>query len=66
MLDKQFRPLPHLVTFYNALVGGKNLAKLSDGQIDQLLDVLSQSLDRDPTTDTEQVLSSTARWLPSG
>jgi hypothetical protein len=66
MLDKKFRPLPHLTTFYSALVGGKNLAKLSDGQVDQLLDVLSQSLDRDPNADTEKFLISTARLLNGG
>jgi hypothetical protein len=66
MLDKKFRPLPHLATFYNALVGGKNLAKLSDGQVDQLLDVLSQSLERDPNADTEKFLTSTARLLNGG
>jgi len=66
MLDKKFRPLPHLATFYSALVGGKNLAKLSDGQVDQLLDVLSQSLDRDPNVDTEKFLISTARLLNGG
>jgi hypothetical protein len=66
MLDKKFRPLPHLATFYNALVGGKNLVKLSDGQVDQLLDVLSQSLERDPNTDTEKFLTSTARLLNGG
>jgi hypothetical protein len=66
MLDKKFRPLPHLATFYSALVGGKNLAKLSDGQVDQLLDVLSQSLERDPNTDTEKFLTSTARLLNGG
>jgi hypothetical protein len=66
MLDKKFRPLPHLATFYSALVGGKNLAKLSDGQVDQLLDVLTQSLDRDPNADTEKFLTSTARVLNGG
>jgi hypothetical protein len=66
MLDKKFRPLPHLATFYNAIVGGKNLVKLSDGQVDQLLDVLSQSLERDPNADTEKFLTSTARLLNGG
>jgi hypothetical protein len=66
MLDKKFRPLPHLATFYNAIVGGKSLAKLSDGQVDQLLDVLSQSLERDSNADTEKFLTSTARLLNGG
>ncbi|MFD1871935.1 hypothetical protein [Hymenobacter bucti] len=66
MLDKKFRPLPHLVTFYSALVGGKNLVKLSDGQVDQLLDVLGQSLERDTNPDTEKFLTSTARVLNGG
>ncbi|MGI4742328.1 MAG: hypothetical protein ACRYG7_44795 [Janthinobacterium lividum] len=66
MLDKKFRPLPHLATFYSAIVGGKNLVKLSDGQVDQLLEVLGQSLERDSNTDTDKFLTSTARLLNGG
>jgi hypothetical protein len=66
MLDKKLRPLPHLTAFYSALVGGKNLAKLSDGQVDQLLDVLGQSLERDTNPDTEKFLLSTSRLLNGG
>jgi hypothetical protein len=66
MLDKKFRPVPHLATFYSAIVGGKNLVKLSDGQVDQLLDVLGQSLQRDSNTDTDKFLTSTARLLNGG
>lgn len=66
MLDKKFRPLPHLATFYSAIVGGKNLVKLSDGQMDQLLDVLGQSLARDSNPDTDKFLTATARLLNGG
>ena len=66
MLDKKFRPLPHLATFYQAIVGGKTLVKLSDGQVDQLLDVLGQSLERDPNADTEKFITSTAHLLNGG
>jgi hypothetical protein len=66
MLDKKLRPLPHLTAFYSALVGGKNLVKLSDGQVDQLLEVLGQSLERDPMADTEKFLFTTARVLNGG
>ncbi|RZK17211.1 MAG: hypothetical protein EOO56_18425, partial [Hymenobacter sp.] len=66
MLDKKFRPTPHLAAFYAALVGGKNQAKLTDTQTDQLLEVLGQSLERDPNADTEKFLTTTARVLNGG
>jgi len=66
LLDKKFRPQPHLAAFYAAIVGGKNQAKLSDAQLDQLLEVLGQSLERDPTGDTEKFLVTTARVLNGG
>lgn len=66
LLDKKFRPQPHLAAFYAAIVGGKNQAKLGDTQIDQLLDVVGQSVERDPTGDTEKFLLTTARMLNGG
>jgi hypothetical protein len=66
LLDKKFRPQPHLAAFYAAIVGGKNQAKLSDTQLDQLLEVLGQSLERDPTGDTEKFLITTSRVLNGG
>ncbi|HET9504227.1 MAG TPA: hypothetical protein VFO93_11845 [Hymenobacter sp.] len=66
LLDKKFRPQPHLAAFYAAIVGGKNQAKLSDAQLDQLLEVLGQSLERDPTGDTEKFLITTSRVLNGG
>jgi hypothetical protein len=66
LLDKKFRPQPHLVAFYAAIVGGKNQVKLGDAQLDQLLEVLGESLERDPTGDTEKFLVTTARVLNGG
>ncbi|MDJ0365761.1 hypothetical protein QMK33_11410 [Hymenobacter sp. H14-R3] len=66
ILDKKMRPLPHLTAFYSALVSGKTKASLSDGQVDQYLDALGQSVDKDPLADTEKYLLSTARVLNGG
>ena len=66
LLDKKFRPQPHLAAFYAALVGGKGQAKLGDAQLDQLLEVVGQSVERDPSVDTEKFLLTTARMLNGG
>ncbi len=66
ILDKKMRPLPHLTAFYSALVSGKTKAGLSDAQVDQYLDALGQSVDKDPLADTEKYLLTTARVLSGG
>ena len=66
MLDKKFRPTPHLAAFYAILVGGKKQSRLGDAQTDQFLEVLGQSLERDPTTDTDKFLTTTARLVNGG
>ncbi|WP_460583973.1 hypothetical protein [Hymenobacter arcticus] len=66
ILDKKMRPLPHLTAFYSALVSGKTKAGLTDGQVDQYLDALGQSVDKDPLADTEKYLLTTARVLNGG
>lgn len=66
MLDKKMRPIPHLTAFYSALVAGKTKAKLSDQQVDQYLDALGQSVDKDPAPDVEKYLMTTARVLNGG
>jgi hypothetical protein len=66
MLAKKFRPRPHFEALFTALVGGANVAKLSDQQMDQYLDVLSQTLDKEPVTETEKFLTSSSRFLSTG
>ncbi len=66
ILDKKMRPIPHLTAFYSALVGGKNKLKLSDAQVDQYLDVVGQSVEKDSPADLEKYLLATTRLLNGG
>jgi hypothetical protein len=66
MLDKKLRPIPHLTAFFSAIVGGKTKAGLSDKQLDQYLDAVGQSLEKDPAADVEKYLVTTARVLNGG
>jgi hypothetical protein len=66
MLAKKLRPRPHFEAFFTAVTGGANSAKLSDQQMDQFLDVLSQTIDKDPATQTDKFLYSSSRLLNGG
>lgn len=66
MLDKKMRATPHLTAFYSAVVGGKNKAKLTAAQLDQYLDVVSQSVEKDASAGLEQYLMATAKLLNGG
>jgi hypothetical protein len=66
MLTKKFRPRPHFEALFGAIVGGKGMAKLSDQQMDQFLDVLNQTLEKEAVTETEKFLTSTNRLLSTG
>lgn len=66
MLAKKFRPRPHFELLFNSLVNGANTAKLSDQQMDQYLDVLGQTLDKEAPQETEKFLVSTNRFLMGG
>jgi len=66
MLDKKYRPVPQLATFYSALINGKNKARLSDQQLDQFLDALGQAVAKSPTPEVEKYLSATSRALGGG
>ncbi len=66
MLDKKLRPVPHLTAFYSAIVSGKTKAGLNDQQVDQYLNVVGQSVEKDPAADVEKYLTTTARVLNGG
>jgi hypothetical protein len=66
LLDKKFRPVPHLTAFYSALVGGKTKAKLSDQQVDQFLAALGQAVAKSPPAEVEKYLATTSRALNGG
>ena len=66
MLVQHFRPRPHFETLFNTLVAGTTLAKLSDGQMDQLLEVLTQSLKNEEPIETDRFLTSTNRFFHGG
>ena len=66
MLAKHFRPRPHFETLFGAIVGGATKAKLSDSQMDQYLDVLSQTLDKEAPQETEKFLAATNRFFNGG
>ena len=66
MLAKKFRPRPQFETFFRALVGGATTAKLSPAQLDQYLDVLGQTLDKEPISETDKFLVASNRFLNGG
>lgn len=66
MLAKKFRPRPHFEAFFKALVGGTSTAKLTDQQMDQYLDVLGQTLEKEAPQETEKFIFSTSRFLNGG
>ncbi|MFD1470594.1 hypothetical protein ACFQ48_20375 [Hymenobacter caeli] len=66
MLAKKFRPRPQFETFFRALIGGATTAKLGAAQLDQYLDVLGQTLDKEPAAETDKFLVSSSRFLNGG
>ena len=66
MLAKRFRPRPHFEALFGAIVNGTSLAKLTDQQMDQYLDVLGQTLEKETPQETEKFLFSTARFFTGG
>ncbi|MBF9142405.1 hypothetical protein [Hymenobacter properus] len=66
MLAQHFRPRPHFESLFGAIVGGATTAKLSDAQMDQYLDVLSQTLQKEAPQETEKFITSTNRFFNGG
>ncbi|MCC3154833.1 hypothetical protein Q3A66_17120 [Hymenobacter sp. BT770] len=66
MLAKKFRPRPHFEQLYAAIIGGANSTKLTDQQMDQYLDVLGQTLEKEAPQETEKFIFSTSRFLNGG
>ena len=66
MLAKHFRARPHFETLFNTLVAGTTLARLTDAQMDQFLDVLTQSLNNEDPMETDRFLTSTNRFFHGG
>ena len=66
MLAKKFKPRPHFELLFGSIVSGATVAKLSDAQMDQFLDVLGQTLDKETPQETEKFIVSTNRFLNGG
>jgi hypothetical protein len=66
MLAKKFKPRPHFELLFSSIVSGATLAKLSDAQMDQFLDVLGQTLDKEAPQETDKFLVSSNRFLNGG
>ena len=67
MLEKKFRPRPHFELLYGAIIGGTTGAvRLNDAQLDQYLDVLTQTLNKEKTTETEKFLTTSNQLLTTG
>jgi hypothetical protein len=66
MLAQHFRPRPHFESLFGAIVGGATAAKLSDAQMDQYLDVLGQTLQKEAPQETEKFITSTNRFFNGG
>ncbi|WP_310392038.1 hypothetical protein [Hymenobacter sp.] len=66
MLAKKFRPRPHFEALFVAIENGVIRAKLNDQQMDQYLDVLGQTLEKEASQETEKFIASTSRFFTSG
>jgi hypothetical protein len=66
LLAKKFKPRPHFELLFGSIVSGATVAKLSDAQMDQFLDVLGQTLDKEAPQETEKFIVSTNRFLNGG
>ncbi|MBC6613114.1 hypothetical protein H8B15_19480 [Hymenobacter sp. BT507] len=63
MLAKNFKPRPHLETLYNLLVTAKTKQNFSDQQTDELLDVLTKTVDKDAPRDAEKFLLAATQFI---
>ena len=66
MLAKKFRPRPHFENLFSAIINGVILAKLKDPQMDQYLDVLGQTLEKEAPQETDKFIASTNRFFTGG
>ena len=66
MLVKKFRPRPHFENLFGAIINGVLLAKLKDAQMDQYLDVLGQTLEKEAPQETDKFIASTNRFFTGG
>jgi len=66
MLAKKFKPRPHFEALFNAIVGGAIVGRLNDQQMDQYLDVLGQTLDKEAPQETEKFIASSSRFFNGG
>ena len=67
MLEKKFRARPHFELLFGALAGATSgPMKLGDAQLDQYLDVLTQTLNKEKTTETEKFLTTSHQLLTTG
>ncbi|GAA4039770.1 hypothetical protein GCM10022409_26930 [Hymenobacter glaciei] len=66
MLAQHFRARPHFETLFNTIVAGATLAHLNDAQMDQFLEVLTQSLNHEEPMETDRFLTSTNRFFHGG
>ena len=63
MLAKRFKPRPHFENLFDLVVAAKGPQALSDAQTDQLLDVLTKTVDKEDPRDTEKFLANIAQFL---
>ena len=68
LLAKKFRPRPHFEALFTAINGaaGFGASKLSDQQLDQYLDVLSQTIEKEPVLNSERFLLTSSRFFNGG
>ncbi|WP_324673123.1 hypothetical protein [Hymenobacter sp. GOD-10R] len=63
MLTKRFKPRPHFEDFFKAITAGATVQSFSDKQMDELLDVVAKTVDKDTGPEAEKFLTSTAQFL---
>ncbi|GGF05654.1 hypothetical protein [Hymenobacter cavernae] len=63
MLTKHFKPRPHFESLFKSITAAAMVQSFSDQQMDELLDVISKTVEKDPGPDAEKFLNSTAQFL---
>ncbi|WBO83631.1 hypothetical protein [Hymenobacter yonginensis] len=58
-----YKPRPHLEALFGAIVAGATVQNFTDRQTDELLDVLTKTVRRDPGPEAAKFISSTAQFL---
>ncbi|RYU83801.1 hypothetical protein [Hymenobacter persicinus] len=63
MLARRFKPRPDFEALYNAVTAGASVQNFSDKQMDEFLDVVTKTLEREQVPATQKFLQTSAQFL---